>query len=179
MKVLIDTCVLFPTLLREIVIGTAKAGFFEPRWSQGILDEWRHAMAREGEDGLLAVESEIAILAARFPSASVNVLDQLKESLHLPDPDDRHVLAAAISGECEELLTLNLKDFQSRTLSMHGVLLRDPDGFLVEFLSAEPEKMLQVIGTAVKAAQLRKPEVTKRGLLKRARLPKLGKALYG
>ena len=88
-------------------------------------------------------------------------------------------MAAAICGECNELLTLNLKDFPTRTLSSHGVVLRNPDGFLLEFLLAKPESMRAVVGAAVNSARLRKPEVTQRGLLKRARLPRLGKALYG
>ena len=136
-------------------------------------------MARDGEEGRIAVEAEVALLTARFPEASVEVTADLVEALHLPDANDRHVLAAAISGECDELLTLNLKDFPTRKLSAHGVILRDPDGFLVEFLSTAPEKTRDATTTAVGAARLRKPDVTERGLLKRARLPRLGKALYG
>ena len=55
--------------------------------------------------------------------------------LSLPDPDDRHVLAAAIAGGADTLVTLNRADFPTRTLARHGVLLREPDGFLVELLA--------------------------------------------
>jgi len=176
--VLIDTCVLYPTLLREIVIGAAKADLFEPRWSQRIFEEWRHAMARDGDLGRIAAEAEIALLNARFPNASVEVPVDLEQSLHLPDPDDRHVLAAAISGGCGELLTLNLKDFPTRLLAAHGVVRRDPDGFLAELLSTEPELMRNTVNAAVADARLRKSDLTERALMKRARLPRLGKALY-
>ena len=178
MKVLIDACVLYPTLLREIVVGAAKAGLFTPFWSHSILEEWRHAMARDGEEGRIAVEAEIARLNLLFPDAAVDAFEDLSEDLNLPDPDDRHVLAAAIAGRCDELLTLNLKDFPSRTLTSYGVLRRDPDGFLFEMHSAHPEVIGEVVNTAVSAALRRKPDVSERGLMKRARVPRLGKALY-
>ena len=104
---------------------------------------------------------------------------ELVARLSLPDPDDRHVLAAAIAGGAEVLMTLNRADFPTRTLARHGVLLREPDGFLVELLA-------EGIDLAPVAAGVRRGRSAASGraqplraLLKRAGLPRLGKALDG
>ena len=62
MKAVLDTCVLYPTVLREILIGAADAGLYEPVWSARILAEWRHAAARLGPDGAAVAGAEIALL---------------------------------------------------------------------------------------------------------------------
>ena len=108
MRVLIDACVLYPTVLREIVIGTASRGLFTPLWSERILEEWRRAAEKRGEAGI--AEVEIAALKALFPVAMVRSSPETEARLSLPDADDVHVLAAAIDGGADELLTLNLKE---------------------------------------------------------------------
>ena len=101
----------------------------------------------------------------------------LEATLSLPDPDDRHVLAAAIAGGAEVLLTLNRSDFPPRALARHGVLLREPDGFLVELL-AEGHDVAGVAAAVVRArAEADGRHAGLRGFLKRAGLPRLGKAL--
>jgi len=105
------------------------------------------------------------------PAAAVAVPEPLVASLSLPDPDDRHVLAAAIAGGADTLVTLNRADFPGRTLARHGVLLRDPDGFLVELLGAGFD-----LAPVAEAAR-RGREAGVRAVLKRAGLPRLGKAL--
>ena len=102
---------------------------------------------------------------------------ELVARLSLPDPDDRHVLAAAIAGRAEVLMTLNRADFPTRTLARHGILLREPDGFLTE-LDAEGLD-LAAVAAAVQARAERasgRPQPL-RALLKRTGLPRLGKAL--
>ena len=99
------------------------------------------------------------------------------ETLSLPDADDRHVLAAAIAGGADVLMTLNRRDFPTRTLARHGVLLREPDGFLAE-LNAEGVDMAAVVARVqARAEAVSGRDQPIRPLLKRAGLPKLGKAL--
>lgn len=57
--------------------------------------------------------------------------EDLIESLSLPDPDDRHVLAAAIRGDAEVIVTFNLKDFPVSELSRHNIQAQHPDDFLM------------------------------------------------
>lgn len=174
MRVVIDACVLYPTVLSRIVLGVAEAGAFTPLWSARILEEWARAAARNGADAA----PEIALARARFPNAEVAVSAATEARLHLPDPDDRHVLAAAIDGGAGELLTLNLKDFPTRVLSAEGVVRRDPDAFLLEFFHAGQGDVAGVVARVHRDAErMAGDALPLRGLLKRARLARLGKAL--
>ena len=121
MRVALDACVLFPTVMREMLLGAAAAGGFAPVWSARILEEWARATRRLPEGAEAVARAEIALLRAAWPEAEVAVDADLVERLSLPDPDDRHVLAAAIAGGAEVLLTLNRADFPTRTLARHGI----------------------------------------------------------
>ncbi|PKP83829.1 MAG: PIN domain-containing protein [Alphaproteobacteria bacterium HGW-Alphaproteobacteria-2] len=178
MRVLIDACVLYPTVLREVVMGVAEAGLFTPLWSARILEEWAHAAARLGQ-GAVAL-AEIAALADAWPGALVTLPEGAEAGLSLPDPGDVHVLAAAIAGRADVLLTLNARDFPSRVLARHDILRREPDGLLREMWGAHPEA---VAGVA-RAVQARAEALSGTGwpmrrLMKKAGLPRLGKALAG
>ncbi|MFT3974539.1 MAG: PIN domain-containing protein [Amaricoccus sp.] len=177
MRVLLDACVLFPTVLREVLLGAAAAGGFEPVWSARLLEEWARATRRLPPGAEAVARAEIAVLRDRWPAAEVAVPEDLVASLSLPDPDDRHVLAAAIAGGAGVLMTRNRADFPTRTLGRHGVLLREPDGFLVE-LAGEGiglGSVAEAVRERAEAASGR-PQAL-RPLLKRAGLPRLGKAL--
>jgi predicted nucleic acid-binding protein len=170
-RVVLDACVLFPPVMREMLAGAAALGGFTPVWSERILEEWARATRRLPEGAELAARAEISALRARFPEAEVAVPEELVATLSLPDPNDRHVLAAAIAGGAGTLLTLNRADFPTRTLARHGILLREPDGFLVELLADG----LDLAPVAEAARRGRAAGV--RAVLKRAGLPRLGKAL--
>ena len=176
MRVLIDACVLYPTVLREITLGVAETGAFTPLWSARILEEWaRAARARADEE---VARGEIALLRAAHPEAEVAVPDGADAGLWLPDADDVHVLAAAIAGRADAILTLNLKDFPTRVLAGHGILRRDPDGFLTEAYHEAPEAVGAVVARVHETAcRLSGEHLDLRALLKRARLPRLGKTL--
>jgi predicted nucleic acid-binding protein len=177
MRVLLDACVLFPPVLREVLLGAAATGGFVPVWSARILEEWARATRRLPEGAEAAARAEIARLRPRWPEAEVAVPEELVATLSLPDPDDRHVLAAAIAGRAEVLLTLNRADFPTRTLARHGILLREPDGLLAE-LAAEGIDLAAVAEAVRRRAETvsGRPQAV-RPLLKRAGLPRLGKAL--
>ena len=98
MRVLVDACVLYPTVLREIVLGCAGAGAFAPLWSARILEEWARAVGRMGPGEEAVARGEIAVVRARWPEAEVAVDPATEARLWLPDPDDVHVLAAAVDG---------------------------------------------------------------------------------
>ncbi|MGR3513747.1 MAG: RSP_2648 family PIN domain-containing protein [Paracoccaceae bacterium] len=178
MKVLIDACVLFPTVLRELVMGWAKAGAFEPLWSDRLLEEWRRAAARHSKRDEVIATGEIALLNARFPDAIISADPGLEDRLYLPDPDDVHVLASAITGQANALLTLNIKDFPTNTLAAEGILRRHPDEFLLEGFHSEPDAMRDLVRDVLAQAARNGIDTSNpRALMKRARLPRLGKAL--
>ena len=178
MRVLLDACVLFPTVLREVLLGVAEEGAYDPLWSERILEEWARAVAGKlpGQEGI--ARAEIALLRDRWPTASVEVDPAVEARLNLPDPADNHVLAAAIAGQAEVLVTLNLSDFPTRHLAAEGVLRLDPDHFLLGLWQDQPDLVAGVCGRVhAKAEALSGTTMPKRGLLKRAKLPRLGKAL--
>lgn len=178
MKVLIDTCVLFPTVMREIALGVAATGLFTPLWSARILEEWARASVKLGPLGDVQARAEIAVLRADWPKAEVTWKPSLEARLWLPDENDVHVLAAAISGSADALMTLNKKDFPRGTLIEEGLDRVEPDGFLYGLWLDHPETV-EGVGKAVleRANTMQEKAWDMRGLLKKARLPKLAKAL--
>jgi predicted nucleic acid-binding protein len=178
MRVLIDACVLYPTVLREIVMGLAAAGGFTPLWSARILEEWARAAARLGPGEEAVARGEIALLRARWPEVEVTPDPATEARLWLPDPADVHVLAAAIAGRADVLLTLNVRDFPKAALDPEAILLRHPDAFLTEALSQSPDAVRRVVlRVHAEAERLAGRPLPLRDLLKRAKLPRLGKAL--
>ena len=163
--------------MRETLLGAAGAGGFEPLWSGRILEEWARATRRLPEGAEAVARGEIAMLRAAWPGAEVAVDEDLVARLSLPDPDDRHVLAAAISGGADVLMTLNRKDFPTRTLGRHGVVLREPDGFLLELRDEGIDVAGVVEGVRTRAERASGRAQAVRPLLKRTGLPRLGKAL--
>lgn len=173
-RVLIDTCVLYPSILRSVLLGCAKAGLFEPLWSERILEEWRRAAERNG----IAAEAtiEIALVSADWRQAVVAVPEGAEDGLQLPDENDRHVLAAAIAGDAAELLTANIGDFPTRVLGQFGVVRRHPDEFLLELALAQPEVVSAVIDTVHQKAEAGNgARVNRRKMLQRSGVPRVAK----
>ncbi|MDU8911264.1 RSP_2648 family PIN domain-containing protein [Aestuariicoccus sp. MJ-SS9] len=178
MKVLIDTCVLYPTVMREVVLGVAATGAFTPLWSARILEEWARAARKLGPGGEAQARGEIATLGAAWPGAEMTWPPSLEARLWLPDPADVHVLAAAIAGSADLILTLNASDFPRNVLAEEGLSRADPDAFLLGCWQADPEGVGQVCERVLaEARRLSGEDWQMRALLKKARLPRLGKAL--
>ncbi|SPF80171.1 RSP_2648 family PIN domain-containing protein [Pseudoprimorskyibacter insulae] len=178
MKVLLDTCVMFPTVMREVLLGVARAGLYTPLWSARILEEWARAARKLGPEGEAQARGEIALLRAAWPKAEVMWKPSLEDRLWLPDVADRHVLAAAIAGSADVIVTMNASDFPRNILAEEGVSRADPDGFLIGFYEAQPEVVGAVCADVLATARrLSGEEWQMRALLKKARLPRLGKAL--
>jgi hypothetical protein len=179
MRAVIDACVLYPTVLREIVLGVARAGLIVPLWSERLLEEWASTAARHGGavDEALA-RGEIAALGLAFQQARIAADPAVAARLWLPDGGDIHVLATAITGRAETIITFNLRDFPARELAPHGLRAVHPDAVLLDLWLAHPDPVAQVV-TAVHATaeRLSGEALDRRALLKRVRLPRLAKAL--
>ncbi len=178
MRVLIDACVLYPTVMREVVLGAAAQGLFQPLWSNRLLEEWARAAARRGPVDELQARGEIAVLSAHWPKANVIPRQGDLARLWLPDPEDIHVLAAAIAGSADLILTLNIKDFPRHTLSEEGLDRADPDGFLYRLWLEHPDAVAIAVDKVLRQAeQMDNVPHDLRKLLKKAQLPRLAKAL--
>lgn len=178
MKLLLDTCVLYPTVMREMLLGVARNGAFTPLWSGRILEEWARAARKLGPTGEPQARGEIALIRAAWPKAEVTWAPSLENRLWLPDPADTHVLAAAIAGSADQIVTLNAKDFPKNILAEEGLERIAPDELLRSLWQADPD-MLAEVGEVVRqeAERLSGQPWDIRKLMKKARLPKLGKAL--
>lgn len=178
MKVLLDTCVLYPTVMREVLLGVAAQGVYEPLWSERILEEWALAARKLGPMGEVQARGEIAQVRAAWPKAEICFPPSLESRLWLPDPADLHVLAAAIAGYADVIVTENAKDFPRGILAEEGLSRVDADGFLRGLFEAQPGRVRDACEAVLaEARRISGEDWTMRGLLKKARLPRLGKAL--
>ena len=179
MKALLDACVLYPTVMREMLLGAAQAGLYQPLWSARILEEWARAAAhRLGAEGEAVARGEIALVRAAWPRAEVAPRAGDMARLYLPDANDIHVLAAAIAGSADLIVTENRADFPRHILAEEGLERMSADPFLLRLFNENPKK-LQEVAEAVRAraeALSGEPWPIRR-LMKKARLPRLGKAL--
>lgn len=177
MRVFLDACVLFPTVMREVIMGVAAEGLFEPQFSPRVLEEWARAAARLGPAGEAQARGEIALLRAAWPRAEIAPAPGLEDRLWLPDTGDIHVLAAAVTGSADAIMTMNAKDFPKNILAEEGLLRVDPDGFLVQSFHASPDAVGAVCARVLtQARDMSGTDWTMRALMKKARLPRLGKA---
>jgi len=178
MRALLDACVIYPTVLREVLVGCARLGLYEALWSERILEEWARATVKLGPEAEVQARGEVAVLKAQFPNASVRPRDGDLARLHLPDENDIHVLAAAIAGSADVIVTLNAKDFPRQTLAFEGLKRLSPDEFLMDLWLETPAAVEQVVrGVHKVACEMSGDDLDLRALMKRARLPRLGKAL--
>lgn len=144
--VLIDANVLYAMATTDIVIETAKAGLFRARWTAAIHDEWMENLLRNNPSLTrdLLVRRRTAMDAA-IRDALVTGFEPTIATLTLPDPKDCHVLAAAIVGRCDVIVTFNLRHFPSSVLSPLGISAVHPDTFLVERLDADEGAFLSCV----------------------------------
>ncbi len=178
MKAVLDACVIYPTVLREILLGCARAGLYEPLWSDRILEEWARAAIKLGPLAEAQARGDGALMRAGFAGAMVRAQPGLEARLVLPDDNDIHVLAVAIAGHADCIVTFNAADFPRHVLAAEGLERRDPDGFLWELWSHHPETVEQVVAQVHATAEAMAGQpLSKKGLLKRARLNRLAKAM--
>ena len=135
----LDTCVLYPRTVRDLLLDYAIEGLFEPLWSDDILTELRRTCVRRNNpaDGGAAL---VSALSRVFPEALGAGYQSLVPALVLPDSDDRHVLALALHHEAEFVVTSNLADFPAPLPA--GVLALSPDDFLSRLTDAQPNRAL-------------------------------------
>jgi len=164
--------------MREIVLKTAACGLYLPFWSARILDEWRRAVVKLGPTQTMVADGEIAMLHSQWPQAEIPANPKLESELYLPDPADCHVLASAIDAKADVIMTLNLKDFPRGTLAEFGLVATHPDEMMRSFFD-QNETAVRAIATQVhaEAERLSGQDIPLRKLMKKAGMPRLGKAL--
>ena len=119
---LYDASVLYPSLTRNLLVHLATSGLVAARWTEQIQDEWTRNLLLDRAD---LTPERLArtrrLMEVAVPDAHVVGYQPLIETLTLPDPDDRHVLAAAIFGEVDVLVTWNLRHFPEEAMVSSGI----------------------------------------------------------
>jgi predicted nucleic acid-binding protein len=160
----LDANVLVPSALCDTLLRLAADGFYRPLWSLQILKEVEHTILRIRPNLQPAqVVRRINAMRATFLDANVEGWEEVTAGLDLPNPDDRHVLAAAIAGGAQAIVTFNGKDFPADRLAPRGIEARHPDEFLLDQLDLAPSSMLEVL--VHQAADLSNPPMDLAGLL--------------
>lgn len=128
---LLDANVLYNIVATDLILEFASTGLFRACWSDGIHDEWMRNVAKNRSDiPADAVERRRMRMDQAFPDSLVTGYAHLIGGLELPDPDDRHVLAAAIAGRADVIVTYNQRDFPATALAPFGIEAQHPDEFL-------------------------------------------------
>ena len=156
----LDANVLYPATLRSVMMELALAGAFRPLWTDRVHDEWTAALGRDRPDlSADRIARTRALMVAHVEDALVTGYEDLIDTLTLPDPDDRHVLAAAAHGGASIIVTSNTKDFPATELLPYNILAMPPDDFICGLL-ADNAKMV-VDALRADRASLRNPPMTK------------------
>jgi predicted nucleic acid-binding protein len=161
-----DACVLFPNALRDFLVRLGMTGLFRARWTAEILDETFRNVAEKYPD--LSAERLArtrALMTQAVPDCMVTNYEELTGGLVLPDPDDRHVLAAAIRSGAQVIVTFNLRDFPPAALARYGVEAQHPDDFVFNLIGIDGPRVAHTVEE--QAAALKNPPVTADGLLDR------------
>lgn len=141
--VILDANVLYPNFLRDALMRLALTGLFRGRWTEDIHREWMEAVKRDRPDlNPASIERTRQLMDAHVLDALVTGYEDLIPGLKLPDPDDRHVLAAAIKAQAQLIITRNHKDFPESALEPYGIKTQGPDEFLLDLLHLDERLVL-------------------------------------
>lgn len=136
---LLDANVLYPAPLRDLLLHLSLNGLFHAKWSNDIHDEWiRNVLKNRPDLKPEQLERTRVLMNIAIQDCLITDYEQLIPALDLPDPGDRHVLAAAIIGKVDVIISSNLKDFPRETLAVYGIEIEQPDSFISELIKNEP-----------------------------------------
>ena len=141
-KAVLDTNVIYPVIIRDLLFWFAFYDLYSPKWSSNIFDEWISVMERKGVS-FEEAQKRVQVANKAFPDALVSNYDGLIKGLVLPDPDDLHVLAAAIKINANVIVTNNLKDFPEDYLESFGLKVKSADDLLTDIIDLNHEEAVK------------------------------------
>lgn len=141
-----DACVLYPAPLRDLLMHLALTDLFRAKWTNEIHDEWiRNVLKNRPDLTKRQLERTKDLMNENVRDCLIEGYDKLIPALSLPDPDDRHVLAAAIRSSATIIVTYNLKDFPAKSISEYGIEAQHPDDFLTHLFDLSPSLVCDTI----------------------------------
>ncbi|ATL66320.1 PIN domain-containing protein [Nocardia terpenica] len=149
----LDTCVLWPSLQRDFLLSLAVEAMYRPLWSRPILDELEyHEAAKLVDRGLDRATADarasrlVEQMRTVFEDALVKNWEPHEGTFGLPDPDDEHVVAAAMVGGAGAIVTDNIKDFPRMKVPQH-ILILTPAAFAADTVATNPEAAAHALAT--------------------------------
>ena len=159
-----DACVLYPAPLRDLLMSVAMTEQFRARWTDKIHEEWmRNLLINRNDLSEEQLQRTVELMNQAIPDCLVEAYEGYIDSLELPDPDDRHVLAAAIKCQADVIVTNNIKDFPKNVLSQYEIDVQSPDIFLSHLFDLNPTAFCGAVRQ--QRERLRNPEHTAEELL--------------
>lgn len=143
---LLDACVLYPAPIRDLLMWLSIEHVYQPKWSETIHEEWiTNVLLLRPDLSADQLQRTCDLMLANNPNALVMGFERHIPTLNLPDFDDRHVLAAAIEGHADVIVTFNLKDFPEALLAPYGIEAIHPDAFVCQCFLDYPRQALTAI----------------------------------
>ena len=157
--VILDANVLYPAPLRDYLLHLASLGLYKPKWTNKIQDEWiRNLLTKRPDLKEASLRLTQGYMDSAFPDSNVTGYEDLIDGLKLPDPDDRHILAAAIKENADVIVTFNLKDFPGDYINTFDIEVLHPDRFINNLINQDKIKSVQALKNQV--SSLRNPPRT-------------------
>jgi hypothetical protein len=157
--VVYDACVLYPAPLRDLLMRLALTDLYRARWTNLIHDEWIRSVLRQRPDLTPDdLERTRSLMNAHVRDGLITGFEHLIPTVRLPDPDDRHVVAAAIHGGASLIVTFKGRDFPPGELAPYGLATQHPDDFICELLDQDPARVCEAVARHRRA--LRNPPRT-------------------
>jgi predicted nucleic acid-binding protein len=141
----LDACVLFSRLQRDVLLSLAHADLYTARWTQDIEREWASSLVEKYPDAADKIPRLVEHMREAIPDCLIVDYAPLITSIQLPDERDRHVLAAAIRGNADAIVSLNTKDFPASVLATFDIEIQTPDQFVLNQIMLNPPKALTAI----------------------------------
>ncbi len=119
---------------------------FQPKWTDQIHEEWMRNVLKDREDlTRMQLERTRRLMDEHAGDCLVKGHERHIPGLSLPDPDDRHVLAAAIEAEAKFIVTWNEKDFPMSVIGAFGIRVLTPDGLICALMDTASETVLSAM----------------------------------
>lgn len=165
---ILDTCLRYSSTLRDTLLRIAEEGTFLPLWSADVLAELKAVLEREALLEPARTTRLVGLMQQAFPASEVGDYEVLIDAM-VCHPKDRHVLAAAVAGRAQVLVTFNGKHFPPASVDPHDLTVVTPDAFLLDQLDLYPGKVGRALVGQLTAA--RRPPSTMGQLLGRLSAP--------